>query len=76
MCVVDGVSIGSEKRSMLRIPLNSIIGYVPLLLGILFVYAALFRPPKEWYWRLIWGISGALLLSDGVYILAHHVRLP
>jgi hypothetical protein len=52
--------------------LNAIIDYVPILLGAVFVYSALFRypkPPVKLYWRLIYGLIGAVLLYSGIRLL-------
>lgn len=57
---------------MTRAVLNAIIHYVPVLLGVVFVYSAIFRypkPPVKLYWRLIYGLIGAVLLYAGIRVL-------
>lgn len=52
--------------------LNAIIHYIPILLGTIFVYSAIFRypkPPVKLYWRLIYGLVGAVLLYAGIRVL-------
>jgi hypothetical protein len=52
--------------------LNAIIHYVPILVGAVFVYSAIFRypnPPVKLYWRLIYGLIGAFLLYAGIRML-------
>jgi len=52
--------------------LNAIIDYVPILLGAVFVYSALFRYPKPQvrvHWRVVYGFLGVVLLYAGIRLL-------
>jgi hypothetical protein len=52
--------------------LNAIIYSVPILLGAVLVYSAIFRypkPPVKLYWRLFFGLVGAVLLYSGIGLL-------
>jgi hypothetical protein len=54
---------------MISAVLNSIIYYVPILLGAVFVYSAFFRypkPPVKLYWRVTYALLGAFLLYAGI----------
>jgi hypothetical protein len=63
---------------MIKTVLNAIIDYVPILLGAVFIYSALFRypkPPVKLHWRLICGLIGAGLLYFGTtakFEVAHY----
>ncbi|HEV1994848.1 MAG TPA: hypothetical protein VGR03_10985 [Candidatus Acidoferrum sp.] len=57
---------------MTKTILNAIIHYVPILLGAVVVYSAIFRypkPPVKLYLRLIYGLIGAVLLYSGIEVL-------
>jgi hypothetical protein len=54
--------------------LNAVIYYVPILLGLVFVYSALLRypkPPVKRHQRLLVGLVGASLLYFGIRVLRH-----
>jgi hypothetical protein len=66
--------MGSADREklMTKTVLNVIIYYVPILFGAVFIYSALFRypkPPVKLYWRIIYGLIGAVLLYSGIRLL-------